>query len=413
MTNCKAAKKKKVGIKLERVSSPAIYPETQLIGKTVKVLDTHVNLAWLLRHFKAVIRHNKMTRKREITIPKYNFFKDDISNDSLAHVEYIATINHMPYKQTNLHLTTIANKNAYHPIVECIKSKKWDGMPRLDDFIGTIKSTKPELDRIIIKTWMMSAIASAFSEDGFTNHGVLTLQGDQGIGKTAWVRKLDPADCGAVKVGALLDPKRRDSFVPLSRFWIVELGELDGIFKKADIAHLKSYITSPSDDVRLSYAREDTCILRRTAYIATVNNTHFLVDETGNRRWWTVCATSIDYQHNFDMQQVWAEAKFLLDEGALTYLPDNIQRQVNEKNRSHEKIDPFDEILSSNYDWSADHRRELSATDVLIELGYNRPTPNETSRMGKSLRKANRKDSRKKNGNMVHEIPPKLDNRTN
>jgi putative DNA primase/helicase len=395
--------------KYKVVTSTSLYPETiETRNNGFKVLDTHVNLQWLLEHFHASVRYNRMTRKREIIIPNHYVFADDVDNDSLARIEYLATVNMMPYKQIDRHLDVIAGENVYHPIVECSTTHVWDGISRLEDFIRTLETTNPEIDSILIRTWMRAALAAAFSEYGFTNHGVLVLQGDQGIGKTEWVKKLDPIGCGAVKTGALLDPKSKDSVIGLSRFWIVELGELDGTFNKTDIAHLKSYLTSDSDDIRVPWGRKETHIVRRTAYIATVNNTNFLVDDTGNRRWWTVEVKKINYQHDFDMKQVWAEVKSELDAGGLTYLPHDLQAKVNEKNKSHERIDPLEELLLTNYDWSTTQRRALTATDVLLELDFKKPSMGECVRMGKILAKLNNKKSRKSNGAMVHDVPHRL-----
>lgn len=392
-----------------KVTSPLLYPEKiEKKNGEVKVLDTYKNLEWLLTYFNAEVRYNSMTRRREIIIPNEYFFADDIENDSLARVEYIATVNGMPNKQIDRHLDVLAGENTYHPIIECIKDNPWDRIPRLDNFIETIESTNPDVDYAIIKTWMISAIAAAHSITGFTNHGVLVIQGHQGIGKTAWVKSLDPTDCGAVKVGVLLDPRSKDSVIGASRFWIIELGEFDATLNRTDIAHLKSFITSSVDDIRLPYGRRETRLIRRTAYVATVNEESFLVDTTGNRRWWTVIAKSINYQHGIDMKQVWSEVYQLWQDGALTYLPSDVQSIINDKNEQHEKVDPLKEKLLAAYDWSTTFRRRLTASAILGEIDYSKPTIAECTRMGKILTEINGKKSSKSNGMMVHEVPEKL-----
>ncbi len=252
---------------------------------------------------------------------------------------------------------------------------------------------------------MVAAIAAAHSMKGFTNHGVLVLQGEQGLGKTEWVKSLDPIKGKSIKVGVLLEPKIKDSIIGASRFWIIELGELDATFNKADIAHLKSYITSPVDDVRAPWGRCETRLVRRTAYIATVNEQNFLVDNTGNRRWWTISCKAINYEHGFDMQQVWAEVYDLWMRGAPTYLPHELQRTVNASNQEHEKIHPLKEKLLTWYDWDSPHRKELSVSAILEELGYPRPTLAEVSIMGKILVSINEKQPRRTKVVRLHEVP--------
>lgn len=390
---------------LKVVQSPILYPETkEFKNREIRVLDTFKNLEWLLSHFKAEIKYNQMSRKREIIIPEHYVFSDDEQNDCLARVENIAILNDMPDKHIDKHLRVLAGENPYHPIVECIKNNPWDGINRLDDFINTIQSTRPEIDKIIIKTWMVAAIAAAHSKTGFTNHGVLVLQGEQGIGKTEWVKSLDPINCQAVKVGVLLEPKNKDSVIGANRFWIVELGELDATFNKTDIAHLKSYITSPVDDVRVPFGICETRMVRRTAYVATVNEKCFLIDTTGNRRWWTVSVTSINYEHGMDMKQIWAEVYQYWKEGFLTYLPQDIQFSVNQSNKEHEKIDPLKEKVLQFYNWS-NEKRQASATTVLEELGYKNPTRAEATRMGTILKEINGKEGKRTVKATLHEVP--------
>lgn len=389
------------------VSDISNYPEKITTKEKVIVLDTHKNLEWLLKQFRGKVCFNLMNRRREIIIPGMYVFKDDSENDCLSRIEYLATINGMPNKQIDKHLDVLAGENTYHPIVECISSKAWDGIARLDEFISTIKTTNPVIDTILIKTWMIAAIAAAHSEEGFINHGVLVIQGEQGIGKTAWVNSLDPCNSKAIKCGVLLDPKDKDSVIGASRFWIVEIGELDATFNKSDIAHLKSFITSPVDDVRVPWGRKETALVRRTAYIATVNENNFLVDANGNRRWWTVTAESINYEHNMDMQQVWSEVYHIWRKGGLPYLPPHLQSEVNIKNKDHEKIDPIRERLLTAYDWSLNHRDEFTVTEILNQLNYKNPTMAELVRAGKILTEINGKGGRKTNGIKLHSVPPK------
>jgi len=238
------------------VQSVILYPETSEVNKVPKVLDTYKNLEWLLDHFKAEIKFNLMTRKREIHIPDQFVFPDDIENDSLARVDYIATLNLMPTKKLDAHLDVLAGENAYHPIVDCILKKPWDEKQRLDSFVSCVRTSTQNTSNEVIKTWMVTAIAAAFSKTGFINQGVLVFQGEQGIGKSSWVKALDPIGCSAVKESAFLDPTNKDSVAQLASYWISELGELESIFKKSDIGRLKSFITMEFDYVRLPYAKK-------------------------------------------------------------------------------------------------------------------------------------------------------------
>ena len=144
-------------------------------------------------------------------------------------------------------------------------------------------------------------LAAALKPRGFRGRGVLTFQGPQGIGKTSWVASLVPDPVlrdMVIKLDHHLDPNNKDSILGAISHWIVEIGELDSSFKK-DVARLKGVLTSDSDKVRRPYARTESEYPRRTVFFATVNDNNFLVDSTGNTRWWTIPLASIKYQHGF------------------------------------------------------------------------------------------------------------------
>jgi putative DNA primase/helicase len=140
---------------------------------------------------------------------------------------------------------------------------------------------------------------------------VLTLQGAQGLGKSSWVGSLvsdlDVRDM-IVKLDHHLDPHDKDSVLSAIAHLIVEIGELDSSFRK-DIARLKGFITRDFDKVRRPYARAASEYPRRTVFAATVNDGNFLIDDTGNSRFWTLPLVAINYEHGIDMQQVFAQLK--------------------------------------------------------------------------------------------------------
>lgn len=378
------------------------YPE---LSENSKPLNTYGNLEYMLGRLGITVRWNNMSRTREVIIPGFPTFYDDEENSALREVTNLATINHMPISKIDDHLDSLAQKSRYHPIVECINAKPWDGVKRLDQFIETLKTTNDKLSFKLIRRWMLTAIACAFSEKGVASQGVLVLQGDQNIGKTAWVKSLDPINCGAVKEGALVDPSNKDSLIILARHWIVEIGELDGTFRKADIARLKSHITNQIDEVRAAYARKNSRYARRTAYIATVNEAQYLIDDTGNRRWWTVTVELIDLQHGLDMQQVWAEVYDSWMKGEQTWLTPEELNLLNESNLEHEQIDPLEEKVLGYFDWQPEWEKHnkvnMTASDVLTAIGYDKPNKAQATRMGNILKK----HTGKKPHRRIHTLP--------
>ena len=79
---------------------------------------------------------------------------------------------------------------------------------------------------------------------------MIVLQGEQDIGKSQWFMSLLPGHQEMGRQGALLNPQIKDSILDVLSFWLVEIGELDGTFRKADIAALKAFITTGTDSIR-------------------------------------------------------------------------------------------------------------------------------------------------------------------
>ncbi len=372
----------------QKILESSLYPE---LSSKFKALDTSNNLKYLLDIFKISIRWNSMAREREIEIPNTTLFIEDSENSSLRLIEDLALLNEMPIFRIDKNLNTIAQRDHYHPIVEGLKTNPWDGVSRLDEFINTIESSTPKLSYKLIKRWMISAIAAIHSKKGFASSGVLVLAGEQNIGKTRWIKALDPFECNAIKGGALLDPTNKDCIRTLSSFWIVELGELDASFRKSDIARIKSYLTEDMDKIRFPYERKDSLLQRRTVFAASVNDPNFLVDETGNRRWWTIPVISINDNHGLDMPQVWAEVYSIWVSGEQAYLTQEEFNELNIHNLNHEQLNPLEEALYTFYDfelgWERKQKCFQSATDVLRHLGYDKPTKAQCTQMGKIITK--------------------------
>ncbi|MEO6747928.1 MAG: VapE domain-containing protein, partial [Caldimonas sp.] len=164
-----------------------------------------------------------------------------------------------------------------NPVADWIRSKPWDKHDRLEDVYATLvhwEDYPAALKKTLMHRWLLSATAAALQPIGFRTRGVLTLQGPQSIGKTAWTKSL-VSDLAlshqVVKLDHHMDPHNKDSLLTAITHWIVEIGELDSSFKK-DVAKFKGFLTQEQDKVRRPYAKVDSEYARRTVFCATVNH---------------------------------------------------------------------------------------------------------------------------------------------
>ena len=370
-----------------------------------KPKGTIPNVEELLRRLGATVRYNVIKKEDEILIPNTSFCVDNNANACIAEIISYCNLVGMPTGNIDGSLTNIAAKNQYNPVLTWVHSKPWDGISRWDEFCNTITPKNVKLlpdgtpfHRALIKRWMVSAIAAA-ANNGISAQGMLVLQGEQNLGKTRWFKSLAPTDLDVLRDGVQLRVDDKDSVKQAVSYWMIELGEIDATFKKSDIAALKAFITKDHDELRQAYARKESKFPRRTVFFGSVNPREFLHDPTGNRRYWTIECASVNHEHGFDMQQVWAEIYNWYKtnphhaDGRPSYTPtaDEIAT-LNASNQEFQVIDPITEKIKAHcnapdaaingYEW-------MIPGDVLFALGWKNPNKNQRNIAAKALQDAN------------------------
>ena len=373
------------------------------------------NLKEICRRLGVIVRYNVISKEEEVIIPRQSFSLDNEGNASLAWLESECSLFKMPTSKLPGFVTYLADQNQYNPVANWVTSKPWDGQDHLGALLNTVtikdasNTAAVVLKDTLITRWMISAIAGAFNPKGVSASGVLVFQGDQYVGKTKWFKSLVPEDLNVIKDGVILKPDDRDSVKQAVSFWLVELGELDSTFRKADIAALKAFLTNDKDVLRRAYARKESQYARRTVFFGSVNPKEFLHDPTGNRRYWTIEVAKLVHSHSIDMQQVWAQVYELWKDGESHYLTPDEMSQLNSHNEDFTVADPIEEMITSKYDWAVDKSRWVewkTSTDVLHFCGYERPTKADATSAGLVIRKLNGNISRRTSAGRQLLMPP-------
>lgn len=388
--------------------NPFMFPH---LSDRQQPLNTWENLAWMLEQYGITAKYNQVKKDIIVTIPGRTYGMDSAANCALAEINSLCSRNRMPSGSTADYLKLIGNMNSVNPAADFILSRPWDGISRLPALFDTLK-TGPGFDRsilrLLVRRWLISAVAAAMMNTGFWSKGVLVLQGEQSLGKTAWVKALLPAaNRDMIKIGASIDPTNKDTIASAIGHWIVELGELDGTFRKADIAKLKAFISQDIDMMRRPYDRLESSYQRRTVFFASVNPERFLADDTGNVRWWTIPVVDVDYQHDIDVQQLWAEVLTLFRAGERWWLDRQEEALLEGVNREHEAIDPLEELLLARFSWNMRGTgREMTATEVLLAVGYDRPSKGQATDCSRLLQKLTGGKPRKSGSRRLFHMPP-------
>lgn len=381
------------------------YPHVSDKGQP---LNTVENLEYMMGEYGITARYNQTRKAVEVKLPGRTYTLDNAANCAIAELVSVAVRNRMPQSNMGDYVKLIADRNAYSPVCDWITSKPWDGVTRVQQLLDTVHTDGDNAlkDKLMYR-WLLSAVAAAFKPTGFEGHGCLVFTGPQGVGKTTWFRRLVPAELRLILVGAMLDPADKDSVTNAVSHWIVELGELDATFRKADIARLKSFIPKPDDKLRRPYDRVDSEYQRRTVFCASVNDDKYLVDDTGNRRWWTVAVSYIDFLHNIDMQQLWAELLLRFHAGEQWHLTAEENTALGELNAEHEAVDPVEEMILTAFDWANPgiFGVEMTASQVLAEIGHDKPNKGQATHASKVLKKLTGKEPTRKNNGRFFQMP--------
>ena len=292
--------------------------EEQLSGSgSEKKAFTIERLADFLTEHKIRCRYNDIQHRIEIDGIPEQYHGEHMQAQagtiilSMLRAEYIkgAGVN---LQNVESYLEVIASQNHFNPVSEAMSGIVWDGRSRVQDLIDALNLPEDDtLSPVLVRKWLRQAISLAIFNDyrqPFGADGVLVLCGPQGCGKTTFARTLGMSP-ELFKGGLCIDPRDKDTLLKATSCFVGEIGELETTMKR-DIPALKSFLTAENDEIRKPYGRTTETTTRRSSFIATCNSSDFLLDQTGNRRFWTVpCSERFNLAALAEMNvvQLWAE----------------------------------------------------------------------------------------------------------
>ena len=192
----------------------------------------------------------------------------------------------------------------------------WDGQNHIARVFSRIPGISSEqLNYLTI--WLRSAVAHWLQMDMLHgNECVPTLIGQQGCGKTVFVRRLLPPHLREYFLGHLNLANKFDKEMALTNNLLVNLDELDAI-RHSQQASLKQTLSVNKVNSRPIFGRTQEDRPRFASFVATTNNRHPLQDSTGSRRY--ICiqipdGQMIDNTGEIDYGQLYAQVVYELQE---------------------------------------------------------------------------------------------------
>jgi predicted P-loop ATPase len=229
----------------------------------------------------------------------------------------------------------VARESSFHPVRAYLDGLRWDRRPRLRTWLSYYVGAKPPeaeggklpsvyLDKI--GTLFLVGMVARIYRPGCKLDYMPVLDGAQGARKSTACAVL-----GGRWFSDSLPDLGSGDMVRLSQHlrgkWLIEIPELSA-FSRAEAAALKAFITRTEERFTPKYMRQEVIEPRSCAFIGTTNETAYLRDGTGNRRFWPVTVERCDTDAlAHDRDQLFAEAVHLFRAGAQWWPDSDFERE--------------------------------------------------------------------------------------
>lgn len=203
-------------------------------------------------------------------------------------------------------VVALASKQTiFHPIREYFATIKWDNYPRLDYAARTyFGAAGHHHENIALRMWMVSAVARILSP-GCQADYLVVLEGPQGIGKSTGLQLLAGEQW---YLSTNLDLESKEIYMAMQGKWIIEFAEFSSL-KKADILRRKEFFSEKYNSYVPKFENLRVDLLRQCVFASTTNESAYLADPSGDRRYWPIACTRVDRDSiQRDRDQLWAEA---------------------------------------------------------------------------------------------------------
>jgi len=216
---------------------------------------------------------------------------------------YLASKYGKAFSKDNVIDTVIhfAQLNPFNPLEEYLKglgNNFRKDFKSLNDFLAstgsilsglsaTFLNTNNSLYDEYLKNWILSAVGRVLMPGCYVR-SALILQGEQNIGKTTFFKTLG----GKYFSSSLGDAKGKDELLIAHLHWLLEWGEIEGLWGRKNLSDVKSFLTRTEDTFRPPYAKAPSIFPRKFILCGSSNQTDFLTDRTGNDRFPTIACGS-------------------------------------------------------------------------------------------------------------------------
>jgi len=285
----------------------------------------------------------------------------------------------------NATASRLARANAFHPVRDYLNALDWDHEDHITRLCSYFQD-EHDVFRLWLPRWLVGAVARVLRPN--VQNRVLVLDGPQNLGKSYFARWLF-SPLPELFIESAVDPDDKDCRVRRAYVWGWEIDEMGATIRRRDTEALKAFITNTAMIERVAYGRHDRALKPMCSFIGTINNqAGFLNDQTGSRRFLVATLTQVDwtYASAVDINQVWAQATYMLNHGYswnLTSEEHAISERINSEH--YQASDPLEDVVKRLV--VADPNKEFQSAKLLHVLSLAGMIRSETDR-GDAMRVA-------------------------
>ena len=233
-------------------------------------------------------------------------------------------------------LMLVSAQNRINDVKQYLQGLTWDGVKRLDTLLSEyLGAEDTAYTRAVMRKSLCAAVGRAVT-GGIKYDYMPIFTGPQGIGKSTFLRILGKDWFS----DSLTTFEGKEAAELIQGTWINEIGELSA-FTKQETQVIKQFLSKTDDIYRAAYGRRTDKYPRRCVFFGTSNDSEFLKDATGNRRFWPVdvgvhpAKKSVWDQLPLEVDQIWAEAYLYWTMGEPLYLPKEIETLAKDQQEKH------------------------------------------------------------------------------
>lgn len=233
-------------------------------------------------------------------------------------------------------LLIVSSQNQINEVEDYLESLKWDGKKRVDTLLSDYLGAEDNAyTRAVIRKSLCAAVARAVT-GGVKYDYMPIFTGPQGIGKSTFLAILGKQWFS----DSLTSFEGKEAAELIQGTWINEVGELTAMTKQETSA-VKQFLSKTHDIYRAAYGRTTDKYPRRCVFFGTSNDSEFLKDATGNRRFWPVdvgeykAKKSVWVDLPEEVDQIWAETYMYWVLGESLFLPKEIEKLAEEQQEKH------------------------------------------------------------------------------